>query len=977
MHRAHWSRESIQKVCIPFLLISGSLILTDAAESNVWTQFSRWLGLRDWTRKEHNEIAVKVDNKEEDPERGQQQQGAFAPNFPQLEPEEQTAHISVDKEPIINNSQVKKNLENLEEEIVIMRNTEADAPNITFNRPKNVGHRELYFVATFGIVLQLGVLLFFGFITYYPTLTYQKDGKTVVAYACPFAVVGTVVLVSGMLLCSHVVDSTTREDRYEAARGKKAQMIWLQQETTSSDQLFSSVALFPPQASKVVTTSSRVVTENPTEHGTLQKTIIETKAIIGTAVGLLGFIIQFIGLRGMHWSASIAQLIAVAIMTAMRAWVRRGFTDELRSKRLSQSYELDWLALNLGDPGHVFWSKPTSETAFKMERHWKIVTGENESLYEALEPRNTESQSKVHDVNADSSTISNRFNAQGIMMMRRNLAKLTNWHGPAREQAIRLTQAIEVVMNSLFAPKRFERDNQQIQRFIWPLYVEGGPEGRECIQLHVDTDKDKRAWKAYADEVEAVLSLWLYSARNSAQNPEDLKSQRSRTISTPFNVNDDTWLRAEGPHSHPALRLVGPYTRELHRDLGWWTPDGPFNFLKVIEGKHGRREPPTKLEVERRRVVGCGASYESRKQIDVPPEQRSSISWGGQPTDRHTSGHERVLLSDDWHSLWPQSPVGKSALAVESYDTIDKLYALDLLSAFMWAAAKTLRTPIDEHSELQKSDAGNERQDAWKFFTLKSESLSNMAESVHNTGLGSLQDVYLSIVPPLSINHKLPELDAVVELVSDRAIEFRHLQNWEKACNEYIWLFRLATTFPTSSFIYSKAAALLLQYHATLVQYRKSKGLQSDGKSSESDGIEGVIRTVGRHLETIDSGVLSNLKELQSMQGRPWDPAGREHIPYGNPTWLADPENAKRMHLTKTHLWTMSRSQVDSPRPEMSRKETEQPDIMGWRPLHYAVATPERNYASFLLGQGADPNVRDIWECTPVHYVPPDEPDFF
>lgn len=968
MHRAHWSRESTQKVGIPLLPISASLILTDATESNVWTQFSRWLGIRVWSHKEDNQEAAKVDNKQEDPERGQQQRGTNGTTFPQFEPQEQTAQNSVKKGPVISNSQAKDKLEDLEEEIVIMRNTKADAPNITFNRPKNVGRRELYLVATFGIVLQLGVLLFFGLITYYSTLRYQKDGRTVVAYACPLAVIGTVVLALGMLLCSHVVDGTTREDRYEAVRGKTTQMIWLQQETTVSDQLFSSVALFPPQTSKVVTTSSRVLTENPTEHGMLQKTIIETKAIIGTAVALLGFIIQFIGLRGMHWSASIAQLIALAIMTALRAWVRRGFTDELCSKRLSQSYELDWLALNLGDPEHVFWSKSNPNPALETERTWKIAAGGNESQYEALQPRHTKSQPEAQGEEAECSTISNRFNAQGIMTMRRNLAKLTNWHGPAREQAIRLTHAIEVVMNSLFAPARLEADDQEIQRFLWPLYVEGGPEGRECIQLHVDRDNDNRTWKAYADEVEAILSLWLYSNQSSAQKPEDQKSQSAEAISTSSNVEDDTWLRAKGLGTQLALRRIGPYTRELHRDLGWWIPDGPFNLLKVIEPASGGKGRSMKLEeVDRHMVTVCDDSSEKSNQVTV--SSKKTRRFVPKPIPYYTEPlTKRVNLADDWVGLSQESHTEMSSLAVESYDTIDKLHALDLLSAFMWAAAKTLKTPIDNHSDLQHSDTSSERTDMWKLFTLKSKSLSNLAQSIHDTGLGSLQDVYLSIVPPLSINHKLPELDAVVELVSQRANKRRKSRHWVQACNEYIWLSRLGGNFPPSSLIYSKATALLLQYLRTLVHYRKSIGFQydrPDGDSFALDEIESVIETIQRRHGEIHPDVLSSLHLVQQkmqnnfLEIKDW--------------LLLSPrcKNFEIMHFTETHRWAIRHEKWWGCLDKLNRQEIETPDVMGWRPLHYTTAMEISETTELLLEQGADPNVRDIWGCTPMHYLPP------
>lgn len=52
-----------------------------------------------------------------------------------------------------------------------------------------------------------------------------------------------------------------------------------------------------------------------------QSTALALKTVIGTTISVFVYIVQFIGLRGMHWSASIAQLSAMLVMVCLRAWI--------------------------------------------------------------------------------------------------------------------------------------------------------------------------------------------------------------------------------------------------------------------------------------------------------------------------------------------------------------------------------------------------------------------------------------------------------------------------------------------------------------------------------------------------------------------------------------------------------------------------------------------------------------------------------
>ena len=65
-------------------------------------------------------------------------------------------------------------------------------------------------------------------------------------------------------------------------------------------------------------------------------------------LSISGFIVQFFGLRGMHYSATLAQLAATFLMTAVRAVVRRGLAQLPTADRLLVGHEVDWLAYRTG-----------------------------------------------------------------------------------------------------------------------------------------------------------------------------------------------------------------------------------------------------------------------------------------------------------------------------------------------------------------------------------------------------------------------------------------------------------------------------------------------------------------------------------------------------------------------------------------------------------------------------------------------------
>ncbi|KAL2198382.1 hypothetical protein P885DRAFT_33150, partial [Corynascus similis CBS 632.67] len=248
-----------------------------------------------------------------------------------LPEEEQAGESSYGKQP-------RRDQQIPERSVFVVRNgadttdTAAKAPNLTLNVHDSLGRGELYVVAVFGVILQLGVLVYSGFATYHSAFNSSKDVNPVAGYAYPCTAVGTLLLVTGVLLCSHVVENSTEEATYFPKPARKAHLVWLQRSGTVNDQAFGSFAIFPQHAQVLVKTSQRASTRGISHRG-------------GTRESICGYIVQFTGLRGMHWSASVAQLGATILMTILRAWVRRNLAGRPRALPIVSGHELDWLAM--------------------------------------------------------------------------------------------------------------------------------------------------------------------------------------------------------------------------------------------------------------------------------------------------------------------------------------------------------------------------------------------------------------------------------------------------------------------------------------------------------------------------------------------------------------------------------------------------------------------------------------------------------
>ena len=389
-----------------------------------------------------------------------------------------------------------------------------------------------------------------------------------------------------------------------------------------------------------------------------------------------------------------------------------------------------------------------------------------------------------------------------------------------------------------------------------------------------------------------------------------------------------------------SLRLLGSsHTAALQRDLQWWMPDGAVRVITIREQESSKSTP---IEVETHRIVGCTQNWNYDSPADHTRLYKAPFPGG------NTSDH---AASD------------KVILAAESYSSLKTLYAQHIFSAFMRAAAKTMEKPIEGGANIRPANRDGMSGDVmWQSFTLHNIKLSNLAQDIQGTGLGSLQDVYLGLIPPLSAGDKLPRADAIVEWAREHAKPHEEQRHWKEAAKPYVWLFQTATSLPGRNDIITKATALLMEYLRAVtdaLELRKAQCYEErDVQELEqlSSELSGELRKDGNR------NVLTRVMGLYNLQGRSWE---CEFIGNASPPTREDAV----LKLTDLHIAAHNGGFWNIQDSETTRNQASEKDILEWTPLHYAVASPSKVAIQKLFTFKAVVNARDIRGRTPLHYA--------
>ncbi|MCJ1407546.1 hypothetical protein MMC19_001617 [Ptychographa xylographoides] len=243
---------------------------------------------------------------------------------------------------------------------------------------------------------------------------------------------------------------------------------------------------------------------------------------------MIGFIFQFIGLRSLHWSVSVAQLVAMFLTTAIRVFLYMPFSSAMRYEKLPQNFELEWLT--------------------------------NELARSSLQSSETSGDTETYP-----NSISNLGRAISLRSQLGGIAIDHGWHSSFSVEALRLKDTIDKVLNYLWTdPKIVVRDKDQ-RAFEWIPYSAAGSEA-SCVVMKANRNWRPGSWTPWVSstsDFESIIALWLYNLQTR-------------------QVIKDSDDEDQEPHhiSRRVLWQICPMNTETCMDFDWWVRRG-FNCFQM------------------------------------------------------------------------------------------------------------------------------------------------------------------------------------------------------------------------------------------------------------------------------------------------------------------------------------------------------------------------------------------------------------
>ncbi|KAL2003509.1 hypothetical protein VTN02DRAFT_3604 [Thermoascus thermophilus] len=387
---------------------------------------------------------------------------------------------------------------------------ELDIPNLSLN--KGIKRRSklwFYTAAVVGCILQIGVMVFGALTVYLFPSKFKKDGKAVPAYAFPLFFCGTALLSGGMFCCAFIIERSSFE--YYLRPNKPSRVYWLQPGGQKvGDQVFGAFLAVREGSNGRATTDMEYIksVRSPEYYGS------RPLLYVAVSFSLVGFVCQFVGLRGLHSSVTLALLGSTLVMAIVRTCLRTQrmdlrdnlLTNEERTLTSCNKQELDCFAFHLE---HV--------------KSFRVLAGSTAGS------STIQSQHSSTETLVPSTPTATNLECLGrrVLKTRAHLAALTDGHSkdpdvawndlPVRKMALHLKSTIETTMDLLAG-----WSNKRLDAFQFRIRIECQPlDGKTCSPLteeypiQLQRTGDTLRWTVDGRELEAVLGLWTWSLLKS------------------------------------------------------------------------------------------------------------------------------------------------------------------------------------------------------------------------------------------------------------------------------------------------------------------------------------------------------------------------------------------------------------------------------------------------------------------------------
>lgn len=847
--------------------------------------------------------------------------------------------------------------------------------------------------ALLGFSIQGGVLGFAAAATY--TLRLEKDDMPMVSWSFPLTFAGTVLLCLGMFSCSALIEQSTSERifraRPETETAPRPKVYWLQPGgQVVADQTFRAFAY----------------SSSPIEYVTSWKddrpASVPLHSAVWLSVGctLIGFLLQFVGLRGMHSSVALFQLAATVTMALVRASLRTKRLERNDLENLSatvQDHELDWLALRLGrddedmepvapntasehsdklsdDVSGGFWrleSQPLfpeehmrtesqnslvwlagngttttlggilqhdqkgtleAETAWLSELH----QGTSGGLSQAPSGGSAVVSSGQESSKATLPTGKRPGLAARIMKYRARLARLTSpglttahaepWKMETRVESAKLKTAIEKSARILFSNNMSVSTAwADVSAVLWRIGVRASVASSSLgvtakpvyLTLRRSLESVDGSWEADASELEAVLGLWVWSLKRDCE------------------AGTDTGAGATAMKRFFALLSPGDEADKVSMDFDLWA----------------RRKTAATVE-------DLPSGWLSGREDSSAVRKGGRVRYFGWQALAAT--HSRGTIASSSHRC----------LSVITQNPLVTLCAQDVYLSFMTAMSAILE---DVGGTTDVRDAATEtlvqlaRLDSSSDFVLINTNLDRIATAFVDSGLGSREDAYMCIIPPLRAFSKLPRAHAAFHSARNTATGLKRDRNWERAERLLAWIRNSCSGPGGAGDVEGVERDLGELYRAAM----RSKEIYS-----VKFGFEGVLslcRKRGRNThEPRINAILSRygwiaIQIARELKRKQFLGELLEVVPEFDATWVEDESQlssstllqsvrVQRLHVA---LFLLGRDGTDINETDFSGRNP-----MSWASEHGFIEVVEA-----LIECNADPDSRDNSNRTPLSYA--------
>jgi hypothetical protein len=318
------------------------------------------------------------------------------------------------------------------------------------------------------------------------------------------------------------------------------------------------------------------------------------------------------GLRGLTYPCSIAQLVAILLMALVRALIRRRLGREPCHCPAFSRFEIDFLATRIVyckafrdfHPGLKDQVPPLNQQRQEEILCWKVKTakandehpflsntlrdlrnsyasrGQQQILLDRSELLSSEPASLKRTRNLLATKDSpaqlsiEEASSQQLLRVRERLGDLCKWPSEALESARSLVYSVETFMEQFF-PKRLDSLDWVIETI--GLSTEPGIGRPDYVSISVQRHPDNGKWQVSIGTIDAILSLWIASIEAQAADARKSSDEGNTNLTPGQTYKSPNWRRTKAGIDlrYDYCRILGDDFEDgsLKRDLSWWVDE--------------------------------------------------------------------------------------------------------------------------------------------------------------------------------------------------------------------------------------------------------------------------------------------------------------------------------------------------------------------------------------------------------------------